>query len=86
MMHSIVTVVGAIAIASAFPTVENLARLVERNGLPSLTAETAVEELNGQLARLKGKRLLFDPLTNPIDGTRTSDTSSDLVAVWEHQH
>ncbi|KAJ3572942.1 heme-thiolate peroxidase [Xylaria arbuscula] len=66
-MRSIVAIVGAISVVSSFPTVENFARLAGRNELPSSSAEAAIEELSGQLARLKGKRLLFDPLTDPID-------------------
>ncbi|KAI1427669.1 Chloroperoxidase [Xylaria sp. FL1777] len=67
-MRVVVAIVGALAaVASAFPTVENLARLAQRDGSPSLLNEDSIEELSGQLAQLKGKRLLFDPLADPID-------------------
>ncbi|KAI0903293.1 Chloroperoxidase [Ustulina deusta] len=68
-MRYVTAVVGAVAAAaaSAFPTVENWERLARRDGSPSLLTERSVEALSGQLARLKEKRLLFDPLTEPID-------------------
>ncbi|KAI0508816.1 Chloroperoxidase [Xylaria bambusicola] len=66
-MRSIVIIAGAIAAVSAFPTVENLARLARHDGLPSLAGETSIETLSEQLTRLEKKRLLFDPLTDPID-------------------
>ncbi|KAK5625313.1 hypothetical protein RRF57_001029 [Xylaria bambusicola] len=77
-MRSIVAIAGAIAAVSAFPTVENLARLAQHNGLPSLTSKASIETLNEQLTRLKKKRLLFDPLTDPIDGTRIFHT----ISIW----
>ncbi|KAI0425471.1 Chloroperoxidase [Xylaria sp. FL1042] len=66
-MRSLITIVGAIATASAFPTVENLAQLAQHDGSLSLLNETAIEEFSGQLAQLKEKKLLFDPLAHPID-------------------
>ncbi|KAI0814188.1 Chloroperoxidase [Xylaria sp. FL0064] len=66
-MRFVVAIVGAIAAASAFPTIENLARLAQRNGSLSLHNETWIAEFSGKLARLKQKKLLFDPLTHPID-------------------
>ncbi|KAI0389929.1 Chloroperoxidase [Xylariaceae sp. FL0594] len=74
-----ITLLSAIATAAnAFPTVENLAKLAQRNGDASssssltdgnsftLTEET-LDELTGHLTKLKEKRLLFDPLLKPID-------------------
>ena len=43
-------------VAHGFPTAENLLKL----GTP--------EEIHESLLRMKEKRLLFDPLTKPIDG------------------
>ncbi|TGJ80919.1 heme-thiolate peroxidase [Xylaria hypoxylon] len=60
-------IVGTIAAASAFPTVENLASLTPRDESLSLLTERSIDELSEQLVRLKEKRLLFDPLTKPVD-------------------
>lgn len=48
----------------SFPTAANFAKLAGRDGLNSLSPE----ELHKSLLGLKEKRLLFDPLTEPIDG------------------
>lgn len=67
-MRLATTIIGAIAGASAFPTVENLARLAQRDeSLPFLT-ERSIDELRERLVQLKGQKLPFDPLTTPIDG------------------
>ncbi|RWA12535.1 heme-thiolate peroxidase [Xylaria grammica] len=66
-MRLALVIAGAIATASAFPTVENLARLVQRDESLSLLTERSIDELSEHLVRLKEKRLLFDPLTDPID-------------------
>ncbi|KAI0878223.1 Chloroperoxidase [Hypoxylon argillaceum] len=66
-MRLATTIIGAIAGASAFPTVENLARLAQRDeSLPFLT-ERSIDELRERLVQLKGQKLPFDPLTTPID-------------------
>lgn len=51
----------------AFPTAENFAKLIRYNpGLDDASAHFA--KVQEGLVRLKEKRLLFDPLTEPIDG------------------
>jgi hypothetical protein len=65
----LISILSTIAAVSAFPTVENLAQLAQREGSASvLTEKSSIEELSKELLRLKEKRLLFDPLTKPIDG------------------
>jgi hypothetical protein len=64
----LITTLGAIVVVSAFPTVENLARFVQRDEPLSIITDNAIEDLSRHLIRLKEKRLLFDPLTDPIDG------------------
>ncbi|KAK7923484.1 Cloroperoxidase [Apiospora marii] len=57
--------VGAVffsALAHSFPTAENFARLAGRDAIA-----LSPEELHKSLLHLKEKRLLFDPLTEPID-------------------
>ncbi|KAI1291652.1 Chloroperoxidase [Xylaria venustula] len=66
-MRSIVAIVGAVAAVSAFPTVQNLALLAQRGGLLSSATESSNEEFSGKLARLKEKKLSFNPLADPID-------------------
>ncbi|KAI0973767.1 Chloroperoxidase [Xylaria arbuscula] len=66
-MRFVVAIAGAVAAVSAFPTVENLARLAERGGLLSLATEASSAEFSGKLALLKEKKLAFDPLADPID-------------------
>ncbi|KAK6863781.1 oxidase [Apiospora arundinis] len=51
------------ALVHSFPTAENFAKLAGRDALNGLTPE----ELHKSLLSLKEKRLLFDPLTEPID-------------------
>jgi len=51
----------------SFPTAENFAKLAHRNALDN--AAFGPEDLHNNLLRLKQKRLLFDPMTTPIDGT-----------------
>lgn len=52
--------------ADAFPTVENFAKLVRYNpGLDDSSAHFA--KIQEELFKLREKRLLFDPLTEPID-------------------
>ncbi|KAL1869626.1 hypothetical protein Daus18300_005481 [Diaporthe australafricana] len=52
----------------AFPTAENFAKLIRYNpGLDDASAHFA--KIQEELVRLKEKRLLFDPLTEPIDVT-----------------
>lgn len=52
----------------AFPTTENFARLIRYNsGLNDASADFA--KIQEELVKLKEKRLLFDPLTDPIDGS-----------------
>lgn len=52
----------------AFPTVDNFAKLIGRYtpGLDDSSAHFA--KMQEELFKLKEKRLLFDPLTEPIDG------------------
>ncbi|KAI0444671.1 Chloroperoxidase [Xylaria telfairii] len=66
-MRFITILVGAIAATSAFPTVENLARLAMRDESLSQLTDMSIDELHEYLLQLKEKRLLFDPLTTPID-------------------
>ncbi|KAJ2970509.1 heme-thiolate peroxidase [Xylaria curta] len=66
-MRKIIVAAGAIAAASAFPTIENLARLAQHDESLSLLAEGSIGGLRERLERVKEKRLLFDPLTKPID-------------------
>lgn len=53
----------------AFPTAENFAKLVGRYtpGLDDASAHFA--KIQEELVKLREKRLLFDPLTEPIDST-----------------
>ncbi|KAI0460596.1 Chloroperoxidase [Xylaria acuta] len=66
-MRFVITLLGAIAATSAFPTVENLARLAQRDESLSFLTDRSIDELTEHLVRLKEKRLSFDPLTVPID-------------------
>lgn len=51
----------------AFPSAENFAKLIRYNpGLDDASAHFA--KIQEELHKLKEKRLLFDPLTDPIDG------------------
>ncbi|KAI8628118.1 Chloroperoxidase [Xylariaceae sp. FL1651] len=52
-------------VAYAFPSVDNWAKIAQRDG--HILTEKSIEELHRDVARLKEKRLLFDPLTDPID-------------------
>lgn len=52
----------------AFPTAENFAKLIRYNpGLDDASAHFA--KVQEELVKLREKRLLFDPLTDPIDST-----------------
>ncbi|KAH9904751.1 oxidase [Xylariomycetidae sp. FL2044] len=52
----------------SFPTAENFAKLAARQyGSRSSPSESSLEDFHHDLLRLKQKRLLFDPLTEPID-------------------
>jgi hypothetical protein len=55
----------------SFPTAENFAKLAQRGLLD--TSNLTPREFHESLVRIKNKRLLFDPLTTPIDG-------------WSHIH
>ncbi|KAG8158101.1 hypothetical protein KVR01_011862 [Diaporthe batatas] len=65
--------VAAVSVLSpavdAFPTLDNFAKLVPRYtaGLDDPSAQVA--KIQEELVKLKEKRLLFDPLTEPIDVT-----------------
>lgn len=50
----------------SFPTAEHFAKLVQHNALSGSAASS--EGLHEGLLRLKEKRLIFDPMTKPIDG------------------
>jgi hypothetical protein len=50
----------------SFPTAENFAKIARHGGLD--LSNVSPHELQGNLLRLKEKRLLFDPLTTSIDG------------------
>ena len=52
----------------SFPTADNLQKLAERF---SASAEGDYGDLRDALINAKAKRLLFDPLTKPIDGRVT---------------
>jgi hypothetical protein len=58
--------------ALCFPTAENWAKLARSQDGGSLAS---LEELQWNLLELKEKRLLFDPLTTPIDGECWSNTT-----------
>ncbi|KAI0202921.1 Chloroperoxidase [Astrocystis sublimbata] len=67
-MRIVTALVGAaITATSAFPTAENLARLIQRDESLSLLTERSIDEFQEHLVRLKGRKSSFDPLTNPID-------------------
>lgn len=52
----------------AFPTVEGFAKMIRYTpGLDDSSAHFA--KIQEELVKLKEKRLLFDPLTEPIDST-----------------
>ncbi|KAI1342939.1 Chloroperoxidase [Xylariaceae sp. FL0016] len=51
--------------AFAFPSADNFAQLARRGVAGS--ADASPEDLHRDLVRLREKRLLFDPLTDPID-------------------
>ncbi|KAI4595204.1 hypothetical protein KJ359_007180 [Pestalotiopsis sp. 9143b] len=54
----------------SFPTAENFAKLAQRNGIAADAAsDITPEQLHESLLKIKNKRLLFDPLTDPIDVT-----------------
>ncbi|KAI8951280.1 Chloroperoxidase [Xylaria longipes] len=66
-MRFVIALVGVITATSAFPTVENLARLAQRDESLSLLTDRSIDELREHLAQLKEKTLSFDPLADPID-------------------
>lgn len=76
--------VAAVSVLSpavdAFPTAENFAKLIPRYqaGIDDSSAHFA--KIQEELFKLKEKRLLFDPLTKPIDGTPNSPSRS-----WSRQ-
>ncbi|CAJ2499721.1 Uu.00g025740.m01.CDS01 [Anthostomella pinea] len=53
------------ALVHSFPTAENFAKLAQRGLLD--TSDLTPEALHESLLRIKNKRLLFDPMTSPID-------------------
>ncbi|ORY68353.1 Chloroperoxidase [Pseudomassariella vexata] len=53
-------------LVQSFPTAQNFAKLLERDA-----SFNSPEKLHASLLALKNKRLLFDPLTTPIDVTGT---------------
>lgn len=53
-------------VVHSFPTAENFAKLAQR-GLVDNPSLSPVQ-LHESLVRIKEKRLLFDPLTTPING------------------
>jgi hypothetical protein len=56
------------ALVHSFPTAENFAKLAQRGVLEADVSVLSAEELHASLLKIKEKRLLFDPLTEPIDG------------------
>lgn len=54
------------AVVHSFPTAENFAKLAERGLLDTSNLDPL--QLHESLLKIKEKRLLFDPLTTPIDG------------------
>ncbi|KAI0486736.1 Chloroperoxidase [Xylaria cf. heliscus] len=66
-MRFVIPLVGTIAATYAFPSIDNLARLAQRDESLSLLTDRSIDEIREHLVRLKEKRLLFDPLTDPID-------------------
>jgi hypothetical protein len=54
------------ALVHSFPTAENFAKLSRRGALKA--RDIRPEQLHESLLHLKEKRLLFDPMTTPIDG------------------
>ncbi|KAI1865624.1 hypothetical protein JX265_007947 [Neoarthrinium moseri] len=53
------------ALVHSFPTADNFAKLAERGFIDS--SDISPQKLHDSLLRIKEKRLLFDPLTYPID-------------------
>jgi len=62
----------------SFPTAENLAKLAHRNALDNAAFDP--EDLHKSLLHLKQKRLLFDPMTTPIDGILFRESQIHAVA------
>jgi hypothetical protein len=78
--HAVQACVAAVSVLSpavdAFPTLENVAKLMPRYtpGLDDSSAHFA--KIQEELFKLKDKRLLFDPLTEPIDGKHNPSSRS----------
>ncbi|KAI1743859.1 Chloroperoxidase [Xylaria scruposa] len=66
-MRCAIIFAGAFAATTAFPTIENLARLAQRDESLSFLTDRSIDELREHLVQLKEKRLSFDPLTTPIN-------------------
>lgn len=73
------------SLVHSFPTAENFAKLAHRNALDN--SAFGSEDLHKHLLRLKQKRLLFDPMTTPIDGICPGKAKSVVSltpdSVWE---
>lgn len=65
----------------AFPTLDNFAKLIPRYtpGLDDSSAHFA--KIQEELFKLKEKRLLFDPLTEPIDGTHMAIPPAHIMYI-----
>ena len=61
----------------SFPTAENFAQLARRNAGDNAAFDS--EDLHKNLLRLKQKRLLFDPMTTPIDGIFSGKGQDNVV-------
>jgi len=62
----------------SFPTAESFAKLAHRNALDNAAFDP--EDLHKNLLRLKQKRLLFDPMTTPIDGILFKESQIHAIA------
>lgn len=73
------------SLVHSFPTAENFAKLARRNALDNATFDS--KDLHKNLLRLKQKRLLFDPMTTPIDGICPGKATTTVLltpdSIWK---
>jgi hypothetical protein len=70
--HLGIGLVALTGVGEAFPTADNLARLAQR-------ASHTPEQFHERLLHLKEKRLVLDPLSEPIQGTVHKPAVRDAV-------
>ena len=68
---SVLILLGSITLLSAFPTPENVARLARAGGL-NVPEGLSYEEIIRHVQHSKTKRLLINPLTDPVEGKSIS--------------